>query len=155
MIMSDIARLSGELKKLRAGHLATALEDSKKWCVGPNTLVGNKPSDQYWITIFDHGNPESVGTDQVHRFLVTFQLTRTVKWDKAGVAEAFNHFRSLELGDVNEAVARLAARLSGCMGERQSIQTSAASKFAMFARPLLPIFIWDQLATRSAKPRLP
>lgn len=152
--MMDTERLASRIAIRRAQHLEKALDDAKRWCAAPNMLVGNKPSDQHWLELFGSETQRSVDASDAHAFLTTFMLTNRVSWDKAAVAGVFNEYRETPAGPVEEDVQRLSFRLMDCIRSRnKSLQTSAASKFALFAKPHARVFIWDQLASRSARLR--
>ncbi len=132
--------------------LARALADAKKWCVGASATVGARPSDQYWVALFRRLQSEPITEKEAHLFLTTFQLTNRVIWDKANVAAQMCALREQEPFEPVESIQRLAHVLRGC-NARGTRQTSAASKLAMFAKPSAEVFIWDALASRSARMR--
>ncbi|MBP2443788.1 hypothetical protein [Rhizobium leguminosarum] len=56
--------------------------------------------------------------------------------------------------DPASGMTKFAASLSGAISSANAGQrTSAASKFAMFTRPAMPVFIWDRLALTAMKVR--
>lgn len=87
-----------------------------------------------------------------HRFLTSFQLTITVQWDKAKVANILSLVRSSSLSNPKEDIPLIGDRLRECNKPRNR-QTSAASKIINFAKPKLPVFIWDDLVSRAARTR--
>ena len=152
--MMDMERLAGRIAACRAQNLDKALNDAKRWCAAPDTPVGNKPSDQHWLELFGPGTQRPIDASDAHAFLTTFMLTNRVTWDKDAVAGVFSEYRETPAGPVEEDIQRLSLRLMDCIRSRnRSPQTSAASKFALFAKPHARVFIWDQLASRSARLR--
>jgi hypothetical protein len=120
-------------------------------CVGPDSSVGTKKSDQFWLRLFSSAS-EAVTADNAHCFLVSWQLANRVAWDKEAVAGRIMAFRSQEVSDVPAAVDALANDLRGyIMSRNRGVQTSAASKISFFAKPLQEVYIWDQFAIRSAR----
>ncbi|MGU3558585.1 hypothetical protein [Methylobacterium radiotolerans] len=134
----------------REGLLAVATADTVKWCAPPAERVAGKHlSDQHWMRIFDPASGGVVDAETVHRFLVQFQLTNRVVWDKPAVAAAIERLRMVEDFDPVAGVTALAEELRAC-NTRGLRQTSAASKLSVFAKPSAEVFIWDALASLSA-----
>jgi len=130
--------------------LAAAKDDTLKWCPPPDERVADRHlSDQYWMGIFDPASAGVVDAQTVHRFLVQFQLTNRVVWDKPAVAAAIERLRSVGAFEPVAGVAALAEELRTC-NARGLRQTSAASKLSVFAKPAAEVFIWDALASLSA-----
>lgn len=134
----------------RARFLDLAVKDTLKWCASPNETVGRKPSDQYWMALLDTRSGIPINEKHAHSFLVTFQLTNRVIWDKPLVARIIEELRQSADFDPKIAIPALALRLRDA-NFRKSRQTSAASKLSNFAHPRSDIFIWDNLASRSAR----
>ncbi len=127
--------------------------DTRKWCVAPASVVGrNRHSDQHWMERFSAERLTELDATIAHRFLVSFQLTNRVAWDKERVAAEIRAFVSREMRNPLIAIATLAAGLRESNG-RRTRQTSAASKVGMFAKPAAPVFIWDGLTACSARAR--
>lgn len=135
----------------RANFLQRAVEDTIKWCAPPEEPVGKRRSDLYWLVRLSAGSPPIDSADAAD-FLVTFQLSRWVSWNTRCTALAVNRFRETVLSDRDTLIHQFAVALGVCT-HRGHLQTSAASKFAMFSKPGDDVFIWDQLATRSARVR--
>lgn len=145
--MKEYPDLFGELRESLLDH-ATAL--TRKWCVPPEAFVdGKKRSDQYWIKTLAVEQGSSLDSAIAHLFLVGFQLTNRVAWDKEKVAEAMRG-ASADADDAVSAVSSVASKLREA-NHRGTQQTSAASKIAFFARPSLEVYIWDRLATKAAR----
>jgi putative zinc finger/helix-turn-helix YgiT family protein len=147
-----------EFNRRRAGFLCKALEDAKKWCVAPETLVipDRKRSDQFWLQLFS-SDSKTVTAGDAHQFLVSFQLTNRVAWDKEAVARRIVGLRQQVFSPIPEAVSELAEELGGYILNANKGQrtTSAASKIAFFAKPLQDVYIWDKFARLSARFRDP
>lgn len=135
----------------RAKLLDQASDDTIRWLSGPDEKVLGKPSDQFWLRLF--ASAYEITPADAHKFLVTFQLTNRVKWDKERVAELIRGLVYSEHMEPIVAIPALAEDLRAA-NARGTKQTSAASKLATFAKPFQPIFIWDNLARRSAANRL-
>jgi hypothetical protein len=134
----------------RAQFLREAVEDAKKWCPAPEVLVGGKRSDQFWLQLFSPASA-SVTADDAFCFLVSFQLTNRIAWDKNAVATRINKFRQEASSDVRAAISALALDLGRCiLSARKGRQVSAASKIAFFTRPCQDVYIWDQFARKAA-----
>jgi hypothetical protein len=148
---TELPVLAEQYEERRAQLLSDALDDAKKWCVPPEQRVSGKCSDQFWLRLFS-STTEKLTVDHVHRFLVGFQLTICVQWDKDRVASLIQEFRAQNFSDVRIAIAELARALTDCIRSRnKGRQTSAASKIAFFAKPQKEVFIWDKYASRSAR----
>ena len=132
--------------------LLKAVNDVRKWCAPAESMVGRKHPDTFWMELFDYANETPITADHAHKFLTSFQLTITVEWDKVAVAEILASLRKTVLTNPTNDVPLIAARLREC-NKPKSRQTSAASKIVNFAKPGMAIFIWDQLASRSARRR--
>jgi putative zinc finger/helix-turn-helix YgiT family protein len=139
--------MTEQFREQRPSFLRQALKDAKKWCQAPETLVEGKRSDQFWLRLL---SVEQVTADDAYCFLVSFQLTNRVTWQKDAVAEQINKFRGEDAPDIRTAVSELADALSGCTSEKRKRRTSAASKIAFFAKPRQEVYIWDQFARESA-----
>ena len=148
--VKQLESFASRLEQQRAALLNKSVEDAIAWCSQPSKEA-SKPSDQYWLAVFAE---PSVSVEDAHKFLVTYMLTRMRNWDKAAVASAINVFISGRAGGIVSLVEGLSVTLQSCIqSENASQQTSAASKIAMYAKPESPVFIWDQLANRSARLR--
>lgn len=110
----------------------------------------SKPSDQYWIEQFAAGRADK---DSVKRFLSTYQIARAT-WNASKVATLINELSKDPEFNPASGMTKFAALLSGTISSANAGQrTSAASKFAMFTRPAMPVFIWDRLALTAMKVR--
>lgn len=141
------------LTEHRAVLLDNAMKDTIKWCVPPEAKVGKKPSDSFWIKLFSDENSDPVNLNDAHLFLTTFQLTNRVIWHKDRVAALINDLRSNNSFDPVVGIPEFAENMRAA-NTRATRQTSAASKLANFAKPHQPIFIWDRLASLSARYRI-
>lgn len=143
-----------EVIEKRSILITKAIADTKKWCVAPDmwVLPDNRRSDQYWMLRFSRDHIDQLDDMLVHKFLVSFQLTNRVRWDKNQVALAIADLALRTVRDPINAVVELAEALRRS-NERRTQQTSAASKIVMFAKPGAEVFIWDSLATRSVRAR--
>ena len=141
-----------EIQSRRGDYLCLALRDARKWLAPAHVRVGSLPSDQFWLQQFGTEVSKPVSPDCAHSFLITFQLVRYTRWDDARVADLIEEVRQLQDFDVVTGVSRLASKLR-CANTRGTRQTSAASKLANFLKPSSSVFIWDTLATRSARAR--
>ena len=63
----------------RSDFLRQALQESKQWCVAPDTLVEGKRADQFWLWLFSSPS-EKVTCNHVTSFMSGFQLQRA-GWD--------------------------------------------------------------------------
>jgi hypothetical protein len=131
-----------------------AVNDVMKWCQPPDGLVeGKRRSDLYWLQKFAFDG-EHTDVNIAHEFLVSFQLTNKTAWNKQSVANEIIAFAETAVVCSVTEVQGLAARLREHIHSRnRGCPTSAASKIATFAKPSEQIFIWDQLASRSARLR--
>jgi hypothetical protein len=137
-------------EKERPSFLSKALDDAKKWCPAPETLVGDKRADQFWLRLFSTAS-KPVTPNDAYCFLVSFQLTNRVKWDRDAVAAEIDRFCREQEADVGTAISMLAVDLSGCRtSARKGRRISAASKIAFFTKPSRDVYIWDQFAKESA-----
>lgn len=140
------------LRAHRAHFLKLAVDDTKKWCVLPGQLVdAKKPSDQHWIDLFAKAGDRPVAAEDAKKFLVTFMLIRA-SWDVHQVAAAINRLAGADTFEPTTSIPSFAAELRE-MNRLRSRQTSAASKIANFAHPGAQVYIWDALATKSARLR--
>lgn len=150
------------LRDQRSNHLQCALAHATTWCVAPATdvLLGQnaKPrkSDQFWLKSLGAAAGE-IELLKVDTFLNGFQLQR-MPWKKEAVVEVINAARARPPIDVVAYIQDMAMKLSHATrpvrnGRRPARQTSAASKFSLFAHPQSRIYIWDQHALRSARVR--
>lgn len=136
----------------RTSLLCQALEDSKKWCVAPDSRVGTKRySDQYWLKMFS--STGSLTDRDVHEFLVSFQLeTRFIQFNERDVLARIIALSKRGIADLPTAVNALAEELMGTISsKRKGRQTSAASKLVFFSWPRREVYIWDAHARRSAR----
>jgi hypothetical protein len=137
----------------RASLLCQALEDSKKWCVAPDSRVGTKRySDQYWLQLLS-SSTELLTDQDVHEFLVSFQLeTRFVQFNERDVLARIIALSVREMADLPTAVDALAEELMGTISSSlKGRQTSAASKLVFFGWPRRDVYIWDAHARRAAR----
>lgn len=137
--------------KQRFNFVQSAIEETLKWCVSPDQRVGKHQSDQYWLIRLASG-AEPLQTADVRQFLRGFQLSRWARWDEDRTAAVVDRFRGTPLIARDAQIRHFSTALGACT-RRGGRQTSAASKFAMFAKANAEIFIWDQLASRSARLR--
>lgn len=140
------------LEAYRKELLAAAEADVIKWCGPHDQQIGRNQPDTHWLMLFQgrYGGP--VTAEQAHRFLVTFQLTMFRTWNIAAAAEAIRDTCDAAEFVPLAAIPSLSARLAPLV-ERSTQETSAASKIATFAQPTARVYIWDKLATRSARYR--
>ncbi|WP_312489996.1 hypothetical protein [Sphingomonas sp.] len=132
----------------RAQLLVEAEADVRRWCRPRDQWIGgNRHPDTHWLALFTG----LVTEGDAHRFLVTFQLTNHVIWRKQAVAHAIMGLRAKPTFDPVIDIPVLAGQLSTEGRMRQ--HSSAASKIATFARPEADVFIWDRLASKSARHR--
>jgi hypothetical protein len=110
---------------------------------------GSHP-DTYWIELLDFESSSEIAEKDAIDFLVSFQLTRYLTWYKSDVAALMSRVRSLTAFEPKVHVRSLAEDLRAC-NSRRTRQTSAASKIAAFSKPRARVFIWDSLASRSAR----
>lgn len=142
-----------DLGAYRETLLRAAAIGVKKWCCPPEELVdGRRRSDTFWMLLFTDLDQKDVTKDEAHLFLVTFQLTNRVSWEKEKVAEAIKRLRDSRGFDPLTGVPELSKVLAEC-NTRKTRQTSAASKIATFTKPDAQVFIWDKLASRAARYR--
>lgn len=148
MVFDDYA----ELRTHRSRFLDLAVRDTIKWCVPPDQMAeSRKPSDQHWIQLFKTSGDIPVSSADARRFLITFMLIRA-SWNLEEVAEGINQFSALRPFRPIDAIPSFANELRR-MNVLQRQQTSAASKIANFAHPTAAVYIWDALATKSARLR--
>ncbi len=126
--------------------------DTKRYCVAPDTMVGRYHSDQFWMEVLAPNRVGQMDAALAHKFLVSFQLTNRIVWDKALVANEIRNFALHAPPDPVLAIMGLANGLRGA-NRRGTRQTSAASKTAMLGRPMDAAYIWDKLAACSARGR--
>lgn len=140
------------LEAYRKELLAAAEADVIKWCGPHDQKIGRNQPDTHWLMLFQgrYGGP--VTAEQAHRFLVTFQLTMFRTWNVDAAAEAIRDTSEASEFTPLTAIPALSARLAPLV-ERSTQETSAASKIATFAQPTTRVYIWDKLATRSARYR--
>jgi hypothetical protein len=132
--------------------LRKAVADVRKWCVSSDAKVGKRDRpDTFWIDLFDPKNPDQISVDDATQFLTTFRLIRA-SWDIPALAALIDEFRRKPEFDPVADIPLLANDLRQ-HNRHHSRQTSAASKIAAFARPKAKVFIWDDLASRSARRR--
>jgi hypothetical protein len=135
----------------RDALLDRATADVRKWCAPSETMVNKKNHpDTYWIELLDFENSSEIAEKHAIDFLVSFQLTRYVSWYRSDVAALMSRVRSLTAFVPKVHVPSLAEELRAC-NSRRTRQTSAASKIAAFSKPRAKVFIWDSLASRSAR----
>ncbi|MCP1269966.1 hypothetical protein [Acetobacter cerevisiae] len=140
------------LRDYRSYFLDLAVKDTKKWCVLPDQLVeARKHSDQHWIQLFTNTASQPISGDDARRFLITFMLIRA-SWKVEDVAKAMNQFASIHSFNPIGDIPAFATQLRG-MNILKRRQTSAASKIANFMYPNAKVYIWDALATKSARLR--
>lgn len=133
----------------RARLLRIAEQDVRDWCCPPDQRTqARRYPDTHWLSLFTG----PVSAEDAHHFLVTFQLTNRIAWDKPGVAAQIMVERARARFDPTADVPTLAIALSGLSANRQR-HSSAASKIATFARPESDIFIWDRVASKAARHR--
>lgn len=152
--MPSLEQLHNRFAANRDFLLEIALEDSRKYCRAPEKGVegrDNQDSDQHWVEVFSQ---PGVTAETAHSFLRQFQLTNRVGYDKQRVADRINALIGASMTDPIADIHTLSRDLPKCIesGNRNQ-QTSAASKLSMFAKPNAMVFIWDRLATKSAKLR--
>lgn len=141
-----------DLMVYRSNFLELAIQDTKKWCVLPDQPAERqKPSDQYWIQLFAHASSQPVTSANAKQFLITFQLIRA-SWQLDDVASAINRFASTENFIPTQSITEFSTELRA-LNKFMRRQTSAASKIANFAYPSAQVYIWDALATKSARLR--
>jgi hypothetical protein len=132
--------------------LKKAAADVRKWCVSSDAKVGKRDRpDTFWIELFDPKNPDQISVDNATQFLITFRLIRA-SWDIPALAVLIDEFRRKPEFDPVADIPLLANDLRE-HNRHHTRQTSAASKIAAFARPKARVFIWDDLASRSARRR--
>jgi len=137
----------------RCTLLGAAANGVKKWCCAADQLVdGRRRPDTFWMELFGGLEERRVTQQDAHLFLVSFQLTNRVVWDKPAVADIISDIQTAATFDPLVDVPALGKRLSEA-NRRRTQQTSAASKIATFARPTSRVYIWDALASRSARYR--
>jgi hypothetical protein len=140
------------LRAHRLHFLDLAVKDTKKWCVLPDQLAEpKKPSDQHWIRLFATAASRPVTKDDAKAFLITFMLIRA-SWKLENVASAINLFAGIETLEPTSSIEAFAKQLRK-LNALERRQTSAASKIANFAYPRAQVYIWDALATKSARLR--
>lgn len=133
----------------RAIFLQVAIKDAMKWCVSPDATICGQPSDQFWIKLLGMDGGD-IDETHAHRFLVTFKLTNRFVWNKVLVAQLMGQLRQIENFQPESDISKFAERLRSA-NTRGARQTSAASKISNFAKPATQVFIWDELASRSAR----
>jgi hypothetical protein len=132
--------------------LRRAVADVKKWCVSSDKIVDKRDRpDTFWIELFDPENADELSVDNARQFLITFRLIRA-SWDIGALATLIDEFRRKTEFDPLIDIPTLANGLRE-HNARRTRQTSAASKIAAFAKPKAKVFIWDDLATKSARRR--
>jgi hypothetical protein len=142
-----------QFAKQRSYFLRAALMEAMKWSEPPEQLVEGKRSDQFWLRAFSFpSGPVTART--VRNFLIAYRLVRQGQWNDQAIAARIENSRELDDSDIPKVVREFAGFLSTSVsrvrgGNRQ--QTSAGSKFAFFMKPLCEVYIWDQLATVSAR----
>lgn len=140
------------LEEYRDELLAAAQTGVLKWCGAYDLKIGRNQPDTHWLMLFGGRFGGPVTPEQAHRFLITFQLTMFRTWDVAAAAEVIRDICGTNEFDPVTAIPVLSARLAPLV-ERSTQETSAASKIANFAKPGARVYIWDKLATRSARYR--
>ena len=107
--------------------------------------------DTFWIELFDANNYSAITEGHANDFLVSFQLaSRWVTWCNARVARVMSGVPMSAAFDAVVKVPLLAEELRACCRQK-TLQTSAASKIATFAKPAIRVFIWDRFARASVK----
>ena len=139
------------LRAHRSLFLSHAVADVKKWCAPAGEIVeGRKPSDQHWLRKFG-ADIQSVNGEDARLFLITFMLIRA-SWETDSVATEIRSLASLPEFAPTADIPAFAKRLQS-LNKRKARQTSAASKIATFVHPSSEVYIWDALATKSARLR--
>ncbi len=153
MIVKETSANLSSATGSRSRLLNAAIADVRKWCVPSSEMVdGNRHPDTYWIELFDAINSSEITEWNAHQFLITFKLANRLTWNKAALAALISEIRSSATLEPAVSIPVLAYKLRDC-NHRKTRQTSAASKIAFFAKPRATIFIWDSLASRSARLR--
>jgi hypothetical protein len=132
--------------------LRKAVADVRKWCVPSDATVDKRDRpDTFWLEHFDPKNPGQTSVDNATQFLKTFRLIRA-SWNIRALARLIDEFRGKSEFDPVAHIPLLADDLRK-HNRHHTLQTSAASKIAAFTRPKATVFIWDGLASRSARRR--
>lgn len=141
------------LNDYRADLILAATRSVERWCVHPDEMVdGRRHPDTYWMLLFGGLGQRPVNAEDAHRFLVTFMLTNRVRWDTQMVADVITELQYKPDFVSKHDVPAMSLRLTEA-NARHTQQTSAASKIATFAKPNATTYIWDKLASKSARDR--
>jgi hypothetical protein len=143
--MADHSLIYDKINANRAYHLSTALSEAVEW-LAKEKPFGRRTGEYKWLSRF---RTPDVDTVTVHDFLKTFQLVRQ-GWDLEACTAVVNDMIADASFDPEVSIAVIADRFRP-LTKSGYVQTSAATKFATFAKPLHQVFIWDQLATRSVR----
>jgi len=143
----------------RNDFLKEACSDLIKWCRPADQMVGRNRSDLYWRDNFS--SPDyRFNEGDVGSFLKTFLLARWVRWDLARVRDSLSVYRESGMDSLDSRIEGLSKELGHLLVYARTglprpyaQQTSAATKFSNFIFPEEPVFIWDRLATTSARMR--
>lgn len=131
--------MSGFVAHNRHRFLNAAVEDTLRWCAQPDgTVIGNHPTDQYWIRAFAPSAPET-DADTARHFLGTLKLAS--KWDYDAVAALINDLRA----SLTFSPARDVPVLAEALQRRQDrgiLCTVAASKLAQVVFPAMDVHVW-------------
>lgn len=136
----------GSLSQQRSRFLAAAIEDTLRWCGQPDaTIVGNHPTDQFWIRAFALSAPQ-VDAATTRPFLATFKPV--CGWDYHAAAEIINDLPCAVTFVPERDIPPLAQAL-GRAQKRDVVCTLAASKLAHAIFPKADVHVWHDLAVRS------
>jgi hypothetical protein len=135
--------MSGFPAQHRRRFLNAGVEDTLRWCAGPDaSVIGNYHTDQYWMQAFAP-KAEPVDAETARWFLGTLKLGG--EWDYEAVARLINNLRTTAAFVPDRDIPAVAHALRR-LQNRDIVCTTAASKLVQIMFPAAEVYVWQELA---------